>query len=71
MPRVQRSVYVHYSAEQMFDLVEDVESYPQFLPWCAGTRIVADHEGGVDASIDIAYKGFSIPIPVSYLIKYV
>ena len=57
MPHVQRSVYLHYSAEQMFDLVEDVESYPQFLPWCSGSRIVADHEGGVDASIDIAYKG--------------
>ena len=57
MPHVQRFVYVHYSAEQMFDLVEDVESYPQFLPWCAGSRIVADHEGGVDASIEIAYKG--------------
>lgn len=57
MPHVQRSVYVHYSAEQMFDLVEDVESYPQFLPWCAGSRIVADHQGGVDASIDIAYRG--------------
>lgn len=57
MPHVQRSVYVHYSAEQMFGLVEDVESYPQFLPWCAGSRIVADHEGGMDASIDIAYRG--------------
>ena len=57
MPHVQRSVYVHHSAEQMFDLVEDVQSYPQFLPWCAGSRIVADREGGVDASIDIAYKG--------------
>ena len=57
MPHVQRSVYLHYSAEQMFDLVEDVESYPQFLPWCAGSRIVADHEGGMDASIDISYRG--------------
>ena len=57
MPHVQRSVYVHYSAEQMFDMVEDVESYPQFLPWCAGSRIVADHEGGMDASIDISYRG--------------
>jgi ribosome-associated toxin RatA of RatAB toxin-antitoxin module len=57
MPHVQRSIYVHYSAEQMFDLVEDVESYPQFLPWCAGSRILADREGGVDASIDIAYRG--------------
>jgi ribosome-associated toxin RatA of RatAB toxin-antitoxin module len=57
MPHVERSVYVHYSAEQMFDLVEDVESYPQFLPWCAGSRVIADHEGGVDASVDIAYRG--------------
>ncbi len=57
MPHVERSVYVHYSAEQMFDLVEDVESYPQFLPWCEGSQVVAAHAGGVDASIDIAYRG--------------
>jgi ribosome-associated toxin RatA of RatAB toxin-antitoxin module len=57
MAHVERSVYVHYSAEQMFDLVADVESYPQFLPWCGGSRVVADREGGVDASIDIAYGG--------------
>lgn len=41
----------------MFDLVEDVESYPQFLPWCAGSQVIADHAGGVDASIEIEYKG--------------
>ena len=57
MPHVERSVYVHYSAEQMFDLVQDVESYPQFLPWCAGSKVASDHEGGVDASVDIAYRG--------------
>jgi ribosome-associated toxin RatA of RatAB toxin-antitoxin module len=57
MPRVDRFVYVHYSAEQMFDLVADVEAYPDFLPWCDGSRVIADHEGGVDASIDIAYLG--------------
>ena len=57
MPLVERSALVHYSAEQMFDLVADIDSYPQFLPWCAGTRVIADPAGGVDASIDLAYLG--------------
>lgn len=57
MPHVERFVYVHHSAEQMFDLVADVEAYPQFLPWCESSRVIADHEGGVDASLDIGYGG--------------
>ncbi|MDR2111491.1 MAG: type II toxin-antitoxin system RatA family toxin [Candidatus Accumulibacter sp.] len=39
MARVEKSVLIEYSAGQMFDLVEDIESYPQFLPWCGGTRV--------------------------------
>ena len=57
MPRVERSVLVHYSAEQMFDLVADVEDYPQFLPWCSGSRVHPEHGGGLDASVDIDYRG--------------
>jgi ribosome-associated toxin RatA of RatAB toxin-antitoxin module len=54
---VRKTLLVPYTAEGMFDLIERAEDYPQFLPWCAGSRIVADHEGGMDASIDIAYRG--------------
>src|SRR5689334_4482360 len=36
MTRVKKSVLVPYSAAAMFDLVDRVELYPQFLPWCAG-----------------------------------
>ena len=36
MRTVSRSALVPYSAEQMYVLVEDVESYPDFLPWCGG-----------------------------------
>lgn len=57
MPHVERSALVQHSAEQMFDLVADIDSYPQFLPWCAGARVVIDSTGGVEASIDIAYLG--------------
>ena len=56
MASVQKSVLVPYSAEQMFDLVERVEEYPQFLPWCAGTRVVETGTGPL-VRIDINYHG--------------
>jgi ribosome-associated toxin RatA of RatAB toxin-antitoxin module len=55
MARVKKSVLVPYSAAAMFDLVDRVELYPQFLPWCAGTRVLEQHPGGKTARIDIDY----------------
>jgi ribosome-associated toxin RatA of RatAB toxin-antitoxin module len=56
MASVQKSVLVPYSATQMFDLVERVADYPQFLPWCAGTRVV-ETDAGPLVRIDINYHG--------------
>jgi coenzyme Q-binding protein COQ10 len=39
MPTHAEKRVVPYTPEQMFDLVADVESYPQFLPWCLACRI--------------------------------
>ena len=39
MHTVERSALVLYSAEHMYSLVEDIESYPLFLPWCSGTEV--------------------------------
>ena len=36
---IRRSALVTFSPEQMFDLVIDVERYPEFLPWVAGARL--------------------------------
>lgn len=55
MRAVSRSALVPYSAQEMYDLVVDIESYPNFLPWCAGTEIVSRNEHQVVASIEIAY----------------
>jgi ribosome-associated toxin RatA of RatAB toxin-antitoxin module len=46
MRRVDRTALVPYSPEQMFVLVTDIESYPQFVPWVASAQLVArtDHE---------------------------
>lgn len=57
MTHIARSALVPYSAHEMFALVADIPSYPQFLPWCGGARIQSRDEDLVVASIDIAYKG--------------
>lgn len=41
----------------MFDLVEDIESYPRFLPWCSGTRVLERTDEVTRARIDIDYRG--------------
>ena len=57
MRRVSKSVLVPYAAAQMFELVDRVELYPQFLPWCGGTRVVAQEDNRKTARIDIDYHG--------------
>ncbi|MCB1759371.1 MAG: type II toxin-antitoxin system RatA family toxin [Gammaproteobacteria bacterium] len=44
MPVVHKSAIVTHTAEQMFELVNDVESYPRFLPWCSSTRLLSRDE---------------------------
>lgn len=40
MRQVKRSALVPYSAMQMYELVADVERYPEFLPWCTGAEVL-------------------------------
>ncbi len=55
---VQKSALVKFSAQQMFDLVADIDAYPQFLPWCSGSRILKREGDIVEGQIDIAKAGF-------------
>jgi ribosome-associated toxin RatA of RatAB toxin-antitoxin module len=54
---LKRNVLVPYSARQMFELVNDIEEYPRFLPWCHQSSILSKTETEVTASLDIAWKG--------------
>jgi len=54
---VRKSVLLPYSAEQMFVLVDRVEDYPQFLPWCGGTEVARDGEASMTATILIDFRG--------------
>lgn len=59
MRRVNRSAIVPYSAEQMFALVADVESYPDFLPWCTGAQIHSIDGDVIEASVELSKSGLS------------
>ena len=59
MKQVSRSALVSFSAEQMFNLVNDVASYPEFLPGCAGSRVIESSSGAMVASVDVAKAGIS------------
>jgi coenzyme Q-binding protein COQ10 len=57
MTSISRSALVPYSAHEMYELVADIPSYSEFLPWCGGARIVSRDEDSVVASVDIDYRG--------------
>jgi ribosome-associated toxin RatA of RatAB toxin-antitoxin module len=54
MATVKRYALVPFSAEQMFRLVNDIESYPRFLPWCRSTRVHARDADEIRATIEIS-----------------
>ena len=57
MTTVTKSVLVPHAAGRMFQLVDDVESYPDFLPWCAATKVIERTAGITRARLDIDYHG--------------
>jgi ribosome-associated toxin RatA of RatAB toxin-antitoxin module len=57
MKTVHKSVLIWYSAQEMFSLVIDVARYPEFLPWCDRSAVLAQDEHGMKAEIGIAFGG--------------
>lgn len=57
MPRIRRRAHVPYTAQQMFDLVNDVGAYPKFLHWCAGACVESVDESHLEATLDIGIAG--------------
>ncbi|HYR05649.1 MAG TPA: type II toxin-antitoxin system RatA family toxin [Gallionella sp.] len=55
MAFVEKIVLVSHSAEQMFDLVDRVEEYPEFLPWCGGASVSELEGATVHATVHIDY----------------
>jgi ribosome-associated toxin RatA of RatAB toxin-antitoxin module len=57
MADVNKNVIVNHSTDQMFHLVDRIEDYPLFLPWCGGSKVIERNDKITSASIHIQYSG--------------
>lgn len=58
MAVINKSALVTYTPDQMFQLVDDVDAYVEFLPWCSGSNVITRTEIDVTASLEISHSGF-------------
>lgn len=56
---VKRSALVNYSAQQMFDLVNDIEAYPQYMDGCVGAKILKREGDWLEARLELSKAGVS------------
>lgn len=62
MREMHRSALVPYSTEQMFDLIEQVEHYPEFLPWCTRTQLVERTDAIVVATVEVGFRELHVRV---------
>lgn len=58
MTTISKSALVPFTPEQMFQLVDDIEAYSEFLPWCGEATEIERDENYVEASLLISHSGF-------------
>jgi ribosome-associated toxin RatA of RatAB toxin-antitoxin module len=56
---IDRSALLPYTADEMYALVSDIITYPQFLPWCSGTEILSQEGEELSARIGFSVSGVS------------
>lgn len=54
MTRIRKQERVTFSAKEMYSLVNDISSYPDFLPWCTETNVIESNGDALTASVSIA-----------------
>jgi len=62
MTHVQRSALLPYSAAQMFALVNDIDSYPEFVPWCVQCEVHSNSESEKQATMSFAKRGIKASV---------
>ena len=58
--KVTRSALLPYSADQMYQIVADVETYPQFLSWCEQVELLSADGNVVEAKLKVSYSKLNI-----------
>ena len=67
MKHLSRSAIVERSADALYALVEDIESYPDFLPWCAAAKVLERTPGRTVATLTLGIKGIRQPFTTENL----
>lgn len=57
MTEIRKTVLIEHSADAMYQLVDRVEDYPVFLPWCGGGEVLERTDSSLVALIHIRYHG--------------
>jgi len=57
--KIQRSAILPYPAQQLYQMVNDVERYPEFLPWCSKTRLISADDTSMCAEVTASRAGLS------------
>jgi ribosome-associated toxin RatA of RatAB toxin-antitoxin module len=57
LKRVARSAIVEHSAAAVYSLVDDIESYPEFLPWCRDAKVLEREPGRTVATLTVGVRG--------------
>lgn len=58
MPSINKSAIVPYTQQEMYQLVNDIESYSQFIPYCQSSQIISHHRDELRATLSFARGGF-------------
>lgn len=56
MPTHHETRFLPQTAEQLFDLVSDVDDYPNFLPWCVALRVTSRNDNEIRADMVVGFK---------------
>ncbi|WP_218814929.1 type II toxin-antitoxin system RatA family toxin [Rickettsiella endosymbiont of Dermanyssus gallinae] len=59
MPIIQETLDVPYNVAEMYELVNDIAAYTEFLPWCTESKIIKQDEDAIQAKLTLRGGGFS------------
>lgn len=59
MPDIKKTAIVPYTAKQMFELVNKIETYPEFIPFCQSSEVLSRSEDEIRAKLTFAKGGFN------------
>lgn len=69
MTHIQRSALVPFSCRQMYELINDIESYPVFMDGCEGAEIIEQTAETITARLDLSRKGFNLSFTTQNTLK--